>query len=140
MPTAALEHSFRQTISKARLWWGERLRFATKDPETDAVTHVVHENWSFDRSVVTMTGVVSTWNRSANGTETFLSVAENGNETHYTEYADCSGLGHVIRHNEVGLLTTNHFSWSSATEGKMTFRYKLCRHQEPDPGCHEGEI
>jgi hypothetical protein len=119
---------------------GESLRFATRDPETDVAMYVVHQNRSFDRSVVTMAGVVSTWSRSADGTETFLSFAENGDETHYTERADCSGKGHVIRHNEAGLLTTNHFSWSAATVDSMTFRYKLCRHQEPDPGCHEGQI
>ncbi len=118
----------------------ESLRFATRNPETGAVMEVVHKSRSFDRSVVTIAGVVSIWNRSANGTETFLSVAENEDETHYTEYADCSGQGHVIRHNEAGLLTTNHFSWTAATEDSMTFRYKICRHQEPNPGCHEGQI
>lgn len=119
---------------------GESLRFATRDPETGVAMEVVHQNRSFDRSVMTMDGVVSTWTRAADGTETFQSVAENGDETHYTEYVDCSGQGHVIRHNDAGLLTTNHFSWSSAKEDIMTLQYKICRHQEPDPGCHEGQI
>ncbi len=118
----------------------DSLRFVTHDPETGLTIDIVHKNRSYDRSIVTMPGVVSTWNRAADGTETFLSVAENGDETGYAENPDCSGEGHVIRHNEVGLLTTNHFSWSSATSQNMTFQYKLCRHQEPDDGCHEGRI
>lgn len=119
---------------------GDSLSFSMTDPDTQEVTTVTHKNRAYDRSVVNVSGAETTWERAEDGTETFLSIAVNGDETHYTEYSDCSGRGHVIRHNEIGLLTTNHFSWSAATGQAMTFNYKICRHQEPNAGCHEGQI
>lgn len=119
---------------------GDSLNFSVTNPDTNEIMDVMHKNRSYDRSVVSVPAAETTWNRAADGTETFLSIADNGDETHYTEHPDCSGSGHVIRHNESGLLTTNHFSWSAATEQTMTFQYKICRHQEPNAGCHEGQI
>ena len=121
---------------------GEVLSYATEDG--DQRMWVEHHGRSFDRSVVKVEraggATTSVWNRAADGTETLFQEAPNGDEIAYTENPDCSGSGHVIRHNENGLLTTNHFSWSAATGADFSFSYKICRYQEPDPGCHEGQL
>ncbi|KJZ18535.1 hypothetical protein TW80_14015 [Loktanella sp. S4079] len=119
---------------------GDSLSFSMTNPDTQEVMTVTHKNRAYDRTVVSVPRGETTWERAADGTETFLSIAVNGDETGYIEHPDCSGSGHVIRHNEMGLLSTNHFSWSAATGQAMTFQYKICRHQDPDPGCHEGQI
>ncbi len=120
---------------------GETLRF-TIQVDQDVVQQVEISNPQFDKATIAnLQGEVvqtDTWTRQPDGTETYTSIAINGDETAYTERPDCSGEGYVVRHNANGLLMTNTFSWSSAKTG-FTFQYKICGYQN-DPGCHEGAL
>ncbi len=132
---------FPSTVTQATLS-GTALAFTTQ-PDDDTTIEVQISNPDFDLAkVANIQGAdneVSIWTRQADGTETYLSEASNGDTTAYTERPDCSGKGQLIRHNQNGLLTTNSFYWTAA-EDSFSFHYKICDHQGDDAGCHEGQL